>query len=70
VRNYENEPPLETWSITGKIGVIQVCNRKAGRKLLEFLDDRFDHFILWARDHDTYRAIVDNIEAHSDARLQ
>ena len=74
---YENEPSQELIALfadaagpSGTVGIVQIRNRKAGRKLIDFLDGAFDHFIIWARDHRTYRAIVDNLEAQSDTRLQ
>ena len=77
VHDYENEPSQELIALfanaagpSGKVGVVQIRNRKAGRNLIEFLDGSFDSSIIWARDHRTYRAIVDNLEAQSDTRLQ
>ena len=77
VRDYGNEPSQELIALfanaagpSGKVGVVQIRNRKAGRNLIEFLDGSFDSIIIWARDHRTYRAIVDNLEAQSDTRLQ
>ena len=77
VHDYENEPSQELIALfadaagpSGTVGIVQIRNRKAGRKLIDFLDGAFDHFIIWARDHRTYRAIVDNLEAQSDTRMQ
>jgi hypothetical protein len=77
VRDYENEPSQELIALLanaagpdGTVGIVQIRNHKAGRKLIEFLNGPFDHFIIWARDHHTYRAIVDNLEAQSDAWIQ
>jgi hypothetical protein len=75
VCDYENEPPLELMvyeKLGGKLGIVQINpNMEVSNKdaLLEIIE-AFDNVVLWARDHATYRILVDSFEAMATHRMQ
>ena len=67
VRAYENEPP-PSLLVAEKL-IAQIRSLRAGSETITTLLKNSDGVVLWARDHRTYRAIVENIQRQSDGWL-
>jgi hypothetical protein len=74
VRSYENHPPIELFAaeLCGpEIAIMQIGKKPRNiREVLTTLIETADSVVLWARDHTTYRAIVDEMKAQADVRMQ
>jgi hypothetical protein len=73
VRAYRNSPPpglLQTENLNGRIVIAQIKSRTAGIETIDaILKAGAESVVLWARDHKTYRAIVQNVKRQSDGWL-
>jgi hypothetical protein len=74
VRGYENTPPptlLIAEQLTGNIGIVQI-GKKANNihETTDVLTAAFDSLVLWTRDHEVYRWIVDKMMARSSMWMQ
>jgi hypothetical protein len=70
--DYKSCPPpnlLLAENLTGRVCIAQVRNPKLGTETVTDLLQSCDSVILWTRDTETYRAIVENIKRQADGWL-